>query len=367
MRAVLRVGCAALALALAVAITGCGTPAAPQPPSLNLPDRVTDLEATRAGGLVTLTWTMPKRNTDKLLLKGNIVARVCRRVGTGPCERTGSGTEYAPGKPAIFADRVPAALMDGEPRVATYFVELTNRKGRSAGLSNGAMVLAGKAPQPVADLRAEVRKQGVVLRWTPDSSHAAVRLLRTLLTPPKPGAKTGEGPLAPEREALEQNLLVENESEPGRALDETVHFGETYEYRAQRVVRMSDGNQTLELDGEISPPVRVEVQDIFPPAVPAGLAAVATSPSPGTAETKPSIDLSWQPNTEADLAGYVVYRREGGSEWQRISPAQPVAAPAFHDAQVEAGNTYEYAVSAVDQAGHESARSATAQETVPNE
>jgi len=56
-------------LAMGLAITGCGTPGAPLPPSLKLPDPVTDLSAARTGNQVTLTWTMPKKNKDKLLLK----------------------------------------------------------------------------------------------------------------------------------------------------------------------------------------------------------------------------------------------------------------------------------------------------------
>ena len=80
--------------------------------------------------------------------------------------------------------------------------------------------------------------------------------------------------------------------------------------------------------------------------------------------------LSWQPDTEADLAGYIVYRRElaatgAGGAWQRISPTQPVVGPAYHDTNVQPGHAYAYAVSAIDQEGHESARSAEAQETVP--
>ena len=59
--------------------TGCGTPGAPQPPSLNLPQPVTDLSAMRAGNQVTLSWTMPKKNTDKLVIKSDIAAHVCRR------------------------------------------------------------------------------------------------------------------------------------------------------------------------------------------------------------------------------------------------------------------------------------------------
>lgn len=365
MKAAHTLGSAAACLAMAAALQGCGTPGAPQPPSLNLPDRVTDLTAVRAGDLVTLTWTMPKRNTDKLLLKGDIPTRVCRQTGVGTCEPTGGGLEFAPASAATFTDRLAPVLTTGAPRTLTYFVELTSRKGRSAGLSNGAITLAGAAPGPVADLRLEVRKQGVIVTWTPDETTASIRLRRTLLTPPKPGAEKAKGAIAPEREPLEQNLLVEGGAELARAIDKTVRFGESYEYRAQRVIRETVDSRTLELEGELSAPVRIDVLDIFPPAVPTGLAAVATLPPAGSTETQPSIDLSWQPDSEADLAGYIVYRREDGAEWQRVSPTLPVAGPAFHDAHVEAGHTYFYAVSAIDQKGHESAKSAEAQETVP--
>jgi fibronectin type 3 domain-containing protein len=149
---------------------------------------------------------------------------------------------------------------------------------------------------------------------------------------------------------------------PDRALDKNIHFGETYEYRAQRVARVTVDGKTQELDGPLSAPVRVEVLDVFPPAVPAGLAAIAIIGENGG---EPAIDLSWQPDTEADLAGYIVYRREGSASWQRISTAQPVVGPAFHDAQVQAGHSYSYAVAAIDLGGHESGRSGEAEETVP--
>ena len=149
---------------------------------------------------------------------------------------------------------------------------------------------------------------------------------------------------------------------PDRALDKDIRFGETYEYRAQRVARISVDGRTLELDGQLSAPVRIEILDVFPPAVPAGLAAVAVGAENGG---EAAIDLNWQPDTETDLAGYIVYRREGGGAWQRISPAQPLVGPGFHDAHVQPGHTYSYAVSAIDQGGHESARSAEAEETVP--
>ncbi len=365
---------AALAAGMIAAhlLAGCGTPGAPQPPSLNLPERVTDLAATRAGNQVALTWTMPKRTTDKLLLNEKLAVpvRLCRKEGAGACESVGVEMAFTPGADGSFTDTLPAALAAGEPRPLSYFVELRNRNGRSAGLSNAAQVLAGEAPAPVTGLSAVVRKQGVILRWAaigaPAPESAVVRLHRTLLNPP--AAKPHEGLLAPPPEPLEQILLVDSCAPDGpeglcRVLDKSIHFGQSYEYRAQRLARVTVDGKTLELASELSAAVRVEALDIFPPEVPTGLAAVATAGENGAA---PAIDLSWQPVAEADLAGYAIYRREGEAAWQRISPAAPLVPPAFHDTQVVPGHTYHYAVSAIDQGGHESARSAETEETVPN-
>ena len=355
------------ALAAGFVLAGCGTPGAPQPPSLNLPFAVTDLAANRAGNQVTLTWTMPKKNTDKLFLKNDaaVAVRLCRKQGAGVCESAGAELAFAPGAEGAFTETLPAALAAGPPRPLSYFVELRNRNGRSAGLSNAAHVLAGEAPAPVAGLTAEVRKQGVVLRWTPaagqESQAQAVRLHRKLLTPPP--AKPHEGLLAPQPEPVNQKLLVEAGARSGRALDKEIRFGQRYEYRAQRVARVTVEGKTLELDGELSAPVRIEASDVFPPEAPTDLAAVATSSETGSEN---AIDLDWQPVTDADLAGYAVYRREGQAAWQRISPAGPLVPPAFHDAQVQPGHTYRYAVSSIGQNGYESARSAETQETVPN-
>lgn len=355
-------------MAAGLLLAGCGTPGAPMAPSLNLPDPVTDLSASRAGNRISLTWTMPNRNTDKLLLKGDLPVRVCRKQDDAACELVAANLLFAPGAAGSFTETLSPALAAGPPRPLTYFVELPNRKGRSAGLSNAAVAMAGQAPAPVVNLTAEVRKDGVVLRWTPDSptapplNHASIRLHRKLLTPqPEVKPKSQQGILAPPPEPLEQSLLVASNA-GGRAIDKQIRFGQVYEYRAQRVARISVQSQTLELAGPLSDSVRVETLDIFPPAVPTGLAAVATAASGGA---EAAIDLSWQPNTETDLAGYAVYRREGSQSWQRISPAQPLVGPAFHDAGLQPGHTYSYSVTAIDRGGHESARSAEAEETAP--
>ena len=352
-------GWVASACVLTMSLAGCGTPGAPQPPSLNLPDRVVDLNATRAGNQVSLSWTTPKKSTDKLILKDAVTARICRKESATACADAAT-LSLAPGADATWNETLPRALDEGSPRELSYFVELKNRRGRSAGLSNAAVVLAGAPPAPVSGLRIEMRKQGAVLHWTTDEESAAIRLERKLLTPaPK---KPKEGLTAPPPEPIEQDLLIEDVKQ-GVAVDKTIRFGETYEYRAQRVSRVFLGGKMLELAGELSPPVQIVAADVFPPAIPTGLVAV---PTPAENGSEMAIDLSWEPDAETGVAGYIVYRREGAGAWERISPSEPVVGPAFHDMHVLAGHTYGYAVSAIDQDGHESARSAESQESVPS-
>jgi fibronectin type 3 domain-containing protein len=103
------------------------------------------------------------------------------------------------------------------------------------------------------------------------------------------------------------------------------------------------------------------VKDIFPPAQPAGVQAVFSSIG-----QKPFIDLTWTPNTETDLAGYEVFRREGNSEAVKIT-AQPVKAPSFRDENVKLGTKYFYSVLAIDLRGNRSPLSAETSEQVPKD
>lgn len=352
----------------AAALSGCGMPGAPQPPSLNLPVRVNDLSAVRAGDQVTLAWSMPTRNTDKLLLKANVAVRVCRnQSSTANCSAIAT-LQLPPGANGSFTDPLSPDLASGSPRLLSYFVELDNRKGRSAGPSDIAGVLAGAAPPPATNLAAATRPDGILLSWAPappGSPSNPIRLERKLLA--ASAQKPPQSPLASPPEPLEQNLLVESGPQADRALDTHIRFGETYEYRAQRVARVTINGQTLELASALSSPVRIVAENNFPPAVPTGLVAVA---APGANGEPTAIDLSWLPVTTADLAGYIVYRRdvtqpESAETWRRISPAPPIVGPAYHDAAVESAHTYQYVVSSVGQNGRESARSAQAQETVP--
>jgi hypothetical protein len=365
-------GATIAAFGAAIVLAGCGMPGAPLPPSLNLPVPVTDLSAARTGDQVALTWTMPAKTTDKVLLKGDITVRVCRNDSASTRCSVATTLQLAPKSDASFTDTLPSQLAAGPPRVLNYSVELVNRKGRSAGLSNNAAILAGQAPAAIENLTAQMRKDGVLLHWAsapPESSPVAVRLVRRLLTPP--AKQSNQAPLAQPAESIEQTLLVEAvtptdhapNASPDASIDTNIRFGETYEYRAQRVVRVTVGGSTLELAGPLSAPLRIDAINVFPPSAPKGLAAVATVGENGSG---PAIDLSWLPGAEADLVGYIVYRRESAdAAWQRISPAQPVVGPGYHDSNVQPAHTYSYAVTAIDQDGLESTRSAEASDTVP--
>jgi hypothetical protein len=357
-----------LSVLASIAFTGCGTPGAPQPPSLNLPETVADLTAVRAGSSVALHWTMPKKTVDHLLIKSAVAVSICWREGSGPCQQDGT-TTASPGIAKDFVATLPANLTTGDPRPVSFFVELKSPKGRSAGLSNAAILLAGQAPGAVSDLAAKVQANGAALSWS-GAEITTVRLHRKLLTPPAPRSSAA-GPLKPSPEPPLRDLLVVPEADsPAGALDKTARFGEEYEYTAQRVLQIPADGKTLEIAGAVSAPIRVQMVDTFPPTVPQGLVAVFVP------EDK-TIDLSWEPDSDpdmdGDLAGYIVYRAEAGANdgdpnlvWKRVSPTAPIAGTSYRDTTILAGHNYRYAVSAIDQTGHESKRSEAATESAPN-
>jgi fibronectin type 3 domain-containing protein len=79
---------------------------------------------------------------------------------------------------------------------------------------------------------------------------------------------------------------------------------------------------------------------------------------------QPGIDLVWSPDTEPDLAGYNIYRREEGGQPEKINK-DLVKAPSYRDTTALPGHTYFYSVSAIDVRGNESARSEEAHESMP--
>ena len=357
-------------------LAGCGLAANPQPPTLWLPEPPRDLSAARVGNEVHLEWTMPKNTTDKVALKGDQNAHVCWINGAAPapvaksakavpssrppnCQSAGD-RKYPPDKPARFTAQLPAALTSREPWLVTWYVELENHAGKTAGPSNPGWMAAGAAPSAVMDFRAETRPDGVRLEWqTAAPQHGLVlRIHRTLMTgpgAPKPGEVNGGPP--PEQQTLEVDL---DKSDPGQALDRDAVLDHTWRYTAERVLAVSLDHHTVDMAGLASEPVTLNARDVFPPAVPAGVAVVVDIDAH-------ALDLSWTPDSDPDLAGYRVYRRDltAGTRAERISGKTLVVPPSFEDKEVVAEHRYGYSVSAVDEDGNESARSGEVEEELP--
>jgi hypothetical protein len=112
----------------------------------------------------------------------------------------------------------------------------------------------------------------------------------------------------------------------------------------------------MSVQGPASPESCVTPVDTFPPQTPRALAAIAGA---GV------INLIWDANTEADLAGYIVLRGEApGDKLLPLTPA-PIRETTFRDTAVQTGVRYVYAVIAVDNAvpPNQSPQSARTEET----
>jgi hypothetical protein len=355
----LAVCCGVLALA-----AGCAAPGSPQPPSLRLPVTVDNLSATRKGNRVVLSWSPPAETTDHQAMRWPTVTRICRVLNQFPTNVCGEVVKEiksgelvsalpAARRPVVsFEDVLPSALVAPQNQ-ATYAIEVVNQRGHSSGLSNQVRVPLVMTAPPPAGFRARLDAQGPLLEWNaasgPVPSPGISYRLRIYRRAP------GKSDFA---------LSSEQPYHPGvdEARDANFEWQQEYDYKIAAVTVLAvPGKPVSEVEGDDSAVVHLSVQDTFPPAVPSGLQAVFSSVG-----QKPFIDLTWAPNTESDLVGYVVYRRTAASRVVAVSSGA-VKAPAWRDNDVQPGQKYYYTVSAVDLRGNESAQSIPAEESVPLE
>lgn len=358
---------------LLAVFTACGTPRPPLPPSLELPKPVTDLRSARKGDKVTLVWTVPAKTTDNTNLRHLGPTLVCRslQVAINRCDPVGvlqpsdlplpqpaptkSNNKNQPAPPprvATYIDVLSPKLQQENPTgLITYAVETQNTELRSAGLSNQIRIPLVPTLLPPSDLSASVTSDGVVLNWTgvlPELQSPGVSYTYRIYRRDR----------ASKAVAAAGELPVSLAAQP-RLLDSGMEWQKTYDYWITVVSNLSlSRNAEFQVEGDDSPPIEVVVNDIFPPAQPNGVQAVASGEG-----QQPFIDLTWAPNSEADLAGYNVYRRQENADWRKIN-AEPLKTPVFRDTDVVRGNEYQYSVSAIDLRGNESQRSEEAIETI---
>jgi len=350
--------------------TACGVPGPPHPPSLELPEPVTDLGAVRKGDKVSLAWTVPTETTDRLRVQQLGMTRICRNLDQNlpncadpvgmvappqvpTAKRSDRRAPTAPSRQGYLDTLPPSVLRNDAAAEIRYAVSVLNAHGRSAGLSNQVTVPGMPAPQPPADFRAQVTAEGILLSWTgrlestdvPQFEHV-YRVYRR---------EEGTNNDIRVAEVLFRGL-------PSYVVsDRSFEWEKTYSYWATVVTLVqAKGQEETEFEGLDTPSQKVFAHDIFPPSVPVGLQAAFSGEGP-----QRFIDLVWAPDTEVDLAGYNVYRREQGSGASERMNQELLRVPAFRDTNVRPGHEYFYSVAAVDVRGNQSAPSAEVSENVP--
>jgi hypothetical protein len=371
--------------ALSLMLEGCAQMGPPLPPSLELPKPPTDLRASRKGNQVTLSWSEPTRTTDRQSVRYLGPTRICRSVATEMTEcgnpvgeaaaaiRTTSPSGSAAPVPQNYADTLPSAVPEQNPTgEIIYAVEVMNRDGRSAGLSNRVRIPAVPTLPSPADFAVQLTGDGVVLSWS-GAGETSVPL--SVLPSVQHRYRVYRRDLGSGKDVPAGEIRM-SDAGSMRFLDSTFEWEKTYAYRIDvvSVVRwrapqcppaQSDVktfpecvNETA-VEGDDSPEIKVVAHDVFPPAVPAGLQAVFSGEG-----QKHFVDLIWAPVTNADLAGYNVYRSEVGGAAVKLN-SELAKSPSYRDGAVASGKTYVYSVSALDVRGNESPKSEEASETVP--
>jgi hypothetical protein len=313
----------ALIAAAALLTGGCGYTGDALPPLANIPARVLDLAAIQRGGRIMVQFTVPPRTTEGVAIKTPL--NLDLRIGTAepPFNQeawAAHATPVAAGPVdnGVARYEIPAAPWTGKE--ATLAVRVLSAKGKTVGWSNFVNLPVVAPPERPAEVRAEATADGVHLTWRARGD--SFRIYR----------RSGSDGFAP----------VANVPQPTWT-DSSAEFGKHYVYQVQTMVKLPNNT---EAESDPSEEAGITPEDRFPPAVPAGLNA-ATAPN--------SIELSWEGDTEPDLAGYRVYRSTGAGPFEKIG--EMITIPSYSDHQVEHGKTYRYAVSAIDKSGNESARS----------
>ena len=287
-------------------------------PLLNIPAPVTDLAAVQRGAVIIFQFTLPVLTTEGTQAK---IGQVEVRMGD-----SSKRLDVDFDKQKHILSETPAAPWVGKDLVLAVKVSGVNK--RDAGWSNLAIVNVVAPLAAPTGVAATAVAEGVRVSWQGPAGR--YRVFR--------------------RVEQDQTVSAVATVEANQWLDTATEYGKQYHYIIQAVQKAGSG----EAESDLSAEAVVIPVDKFPPAVPKGLNAIAAAEN---------IELVWERNTEADLAGYRLYRAVGDGKLEKIADLQD--APSYSDRKLESGKRYRYAVSAVDRLGNESGQSEPVEITAP--
>lgn len=316
-------------LLLTLCLAGCGYVGPVLPPSPEIPNPVTDLQAIEKGDQLSVNFTVPPRTTDSILI--NRYTTIDLAVGPAEppfdFEKWSAAAQHfelpspppndpdAP-RPQPISKDLPVKEWIGKHIVVAVRTSV-KKENHFSQWSNRALLDVIPPLSPPA-VKAEATKNGYLLTWPEEGTGVQYLVFRR-----------GPSDKAPVQIGTSNDPLY---------VDGTAQWDTPYTYTvvAQKGTAHSEPSKEL----------AVNHADTFPPEVPASLTAL---PGPE------SIDVSWSRSPDADLKGYYVYRSTNGGDFVRQGGM--INVPTFSDRSVEHGKSYRYEISAVDQKGNESAKS----------
>jgi hypothetical protein len=347
---------------------GCGAPGEPVPPVPPTPVAITDLTASQAGDAVQLSFTMPNKSTlgEKLkevpafeVLRGSLKPdgtadeKSFRVVDTVPGSLV---NEYVQRGKVEFPDAIsPQDLKSHAGDTVLYRVRTYVSPKKISASSPSAALKLYPVPAPISSLEVELTENAIHLKWQPPTSTTAGEPLGAI-----PEYHVYRGELDPQTaDTAKRDLPKGTWKAPLLQIAVTTipeyhdvgfDYGKTYAYTVRGVIQV----QGMGLESSDAPLVVLTPRDTFPPAAPQSLVAAVLPGATGEAKL---VDLSWSINLETDLAGYRVYRSEQEGTQGELLTKEVLPTPAYRDTSVHNGQTYWYRVTAVDEAGNESAPS----------
>jgi hypothetical protein len=345
-------------------LAGCAAPGEPSPRRPPVPEAVKDLSAHQQGDGVVLDFTLPRTSTEDAPLAAPPTIEIyrgappvagappapsaLRLVDTVPGDTV---SRYETGGRVTFTDPLARADLEANPgSLLGYIVRTRISAKRASADSNAVVVRVYPAPGAIHDLTTTLTEHAIALVWTPPAAAPGATSLTYRVY-----RREGQSSAAQSG----QNLAVLAETDMAAYSDAAFTFGPTYVYDVRAVAHF--GADAVE-SGPASPLATVQAKDVFPPAPPEDVDAVV---NPATPEAPASVELTWGISSEADLAGYVVFRSEQPDTQGERLTVGTLPSPALRDTSVLPGHMYYYRVEAVDNAGNESTLSPAVSVEVP--
>lgn len=344
-------------------LLGCGKIGEPLPPIPRVPLIVNELSVTQQGSRLILSFPLVRPPRAERLQRIDIF----RLIEEESTPRGLTEEEFA-ARATVISSIPGEQVKTGSTKIThqdpldlrqqtkglryRYAVRLFNEDGRGADFSNYATItpLTKLATAP-ARLMSTLSQTDIVISWAPPETNengtqpaniAGYNLYR----------KTGDTTAKLNAQPLTATRFV----------DKAFQFGVTYEYYVRslsaQIPAPSNTKPDETIEGNASEALVFTPKDTFAPTAPTSITI---------ASINAQVSLFWPANPEADLAGYNIYRSEDeaatSDKWIKLN-TQLHTPTTFRDERVQVGKRYFYQVTAVDNAGNESARSEIKYETV---